>query len=100
MGQYQRAIQDLDEAIRLDPQYAHAYFIRGTAYDRLGQTEQANQDFDEAIRLDPSLKRPPPSAAPEDSTEVTKTTDATEAISCSEATGRGGLEWEETISIS
>ena len=50
-GQYQRAIEDWDEAIRLDPQYADAYYMRGEAYYDLGQYERAIQDYDEAIRL-------------------------------------------------
>ncbi len=52
-GEYERAIQDLDEAIRLDPQYAFAYNNRGIAYRLLGQYNRAIQDYDEAIRLDP-----------------------------------------------
>ena len=53
MGKYQRAIQDYDEAIRLDPQDAFVYINRGIAYHDLGQYQRAIQDFDEAIRLDP-----------------------------------------------
>ena len=53
LGQYERAIEDLNEAIRLDPQYANAYGHRGSAYGKLGQYEWAIEDFDEAIRLDP-----------------------------------------------
>ena len=31
-GQDERAIEDWDEAIRLDPQFADAYYSRGVAY--------------------------------------------------------------------
>jgi len=48
-----RVMQDYDEAIRLDPQNALAYFNRGNAYGAAGQYQQAIQDFDEAIRLNP-----------------------------------------------
>ena len=51
LGQYQRAIQDYDEAIRPNPRYADAYNNRGIAYDSLGQYQRAIQDYDEAIRL-------------------------------------------------
>ena len=48
-------MEDLDEAIRLDPNLAQAYTNRGNAYAGLGQLQRAIQDYDEAIRLDPNL---------------------------------------------
>ena len=51
--QVQRAIEDYDEAIRLNPQYIEAYGNRGFAYLNLGQFEAAIGDYSEAIRLDP-----------------------------------------------
>jgi tetratricopeptide (TPR) repeat protein len=53
-GQLDRAIQDFDEAIRLDPNNAVAFASRGHAYIRKGRYDRAIQDFDEAIRLDPN----------------------------------------------
>jgi tetratricopeptide (TPR) repeat protein len=57
---YQRAKDDLDgkiadysEAIRLDPEYATAYYNRGAARYRQGDLDGTIADFDEAIRLDP-----------------------------------------------
>jgi tetratricopeptide (TPR) repeat protein len=52
-GQYDRAIQDLDQAIRRDPNYAQAFQSRGTAYSLRGQYERAIGDFNQAIQLDP-----------------------------------------------
>jgi tetratricopeptide (TPR) repeat protein len=51
--QYDRAIQDLDQAIQRDPKYALAFQSRGTAYSLKGQNERAIEDFNQAIRLDP-----------------------------------------------
>ena len=53
LGQYEQLIRDFDEAIRIDPHDAVAYFTRGVGYIRIGQRERGVQDFDEAIRLDP-----------------------------------------------
>ncbi len=53
LGQPQRAIEDYDEALRIDPQDAKAYYNRGTVYVDLGQSQRAIEDFDEAIRLSP-----------------------------------------------
>ena len=67
-GDYKEAIDAFDEAIKLDPQDAIAYYNRGVAYKSLGQSSQgqqsgvqlrlgqyrsAIQDFDQAIRLNP-----------------------------------------------
>ena len=53
IGYYQEAIEQYDEAIRIDPQDANTYNGRGLAYGGLGQYERAIQDYDEAIRLNP-----------------------------------------------
>ena len=53
LDQYQEAIADFDEAIRLQPDYAYAYANRGNAKVNLGQYQEAIADFDEAIRLQP-----------------------------------------------
>ena len=47
------AIEYLNEAIRLKPDYAEAYYYRGGAYCILGQCQRAIQDLDTAIRLKP-----------------------------------------------
>ena len=52
--EYDRAIQDYDEAIRLDPEYALAFADRGSTYRLKGRYDRALQDYDEAIRLNPS----------------------------------------------
>jgi tetratricopeptide (TPR) repeat protein len=56
-GQYDRAIEDLDRAIQLDPQNVVAFYDRGIAYGAKGQRDRAIQDFDQAIRLDPQFAR-------------------------------------------
>ena len=52
-GEYKEAINDYNEAIKLDPQSAHAYYNRGTAYYALKQYQDAINDYDEAIELNP-----------------------------------------------
>jgi tetratricopeptide (TPR) repeat protein len=49
-----KAISDFTEAIRLDPNYALAYFNRGKAYIHQGSFDKAVSDFTQAIRLDPN----------------------------------------------
>jgi len=50
---YDRAIADYDEAIRLDPKYDPAFNNRGAAYLAKGGHDRAIADLNEAIRLDP-----------------------------------------------
>jgi len=56
LGQPERAIEDYDEAIRLDPQHIEGYTNRGLAYHILGQYQQAIEDYEEAIRREPSAE--------------------------------------------
>jgi tetratricopeptide (TPR) repeat protein len=51
---YARAISDYDEAIRLDPDYADAYYNRCVAYNRQKKYELALADCSKAIELGPS----------------------------------------------
>lgn len=46
-----KAIEYLNEAIRLEPDYVEAYLIRGATYAILAQYQRAIQDYDTAIRL-------------------------------------------------
>jgi tetratricopeptide (TPR) repeat protein len=52
--QHDYAIQDYDQAIKLDPSNAIAYYNRGIAYSAKDQLDRAIQDYDQAIKLDPS----------------------------------------------
>src|SRR5262245_32652339 len=54
MRDYNSAMADYDEAIKLDVKFADAYFQRGlTWYYGFGNTTRAITDYSEAIRLDP-----------------------------------------------
>ena len=53
---YDRAIADYNEVIRLDPIYAKAYCDRGNAWRNKGDLDRAIADYNEAIRLDPKAK--------------------------------------------
>ncbi len=50
---YQGAISDYNQAIRLNPQLVEAYVNRGWAYDELGDYPQAISDYNQVIRLNP-----------------------------------------------
>jgi tetratricopeptide (TPR) repeat protein len=51
--QYDQAIADYSEVIRLKPDYAAAYYNRGNAYYDLKQYDEAMADYSEVIRLKP-----------------------------------------------
>ena len=52
-SEYDKAIDDCNEAIRLDPKFASAFNNRGWAWERKENHDKAIADFGEAIRLDP-----------------------------------------------
>ena len=51
--QYDKAIADLSEAIRLDPELAGLYGNRGRAWFQKKEFDRAISDLDQCIRLDP-----------------------------------------------
>ena len=54
-GDFDAAIAELTESIRLDPKDANAYCGRGFAYGSRGELDKAIADLTEAIRLNPKL---------------------------------------------
>jgi len=54
-GDYDRAIADFTQAIRLDPNLAPAYSNRARAYNSKGDYDKAIADATQAIRLNPNL---------------------------------------------
>jgi tetratricopeptide (TPR) repeat protein len=52
-GEYDSAIADYDQTIRLSPKNANAFYNRGSAYAKKRQYDQAIADYDRAIQLDP-----------------------------------------------
>jgi hypothetical protein len=53
-GEYDRAIEDFDASIRLDPTSASTFNNRGSAWYGKGDPDRAIADFDKAILLDPA----------------------------------------------
>lgn len=51
-GDYTKALDDLDEAVRLDPQLAWAYNNRGCVWRDVREYAKALADFEHAMRLD------------------------------------------------
>jgi tetratricopeptide (TPR) repeat protein len=51
---YDSAIANYNEAIRLDPKVASGFFYRGNGYRMKGDHDRAIADYNEAIRLDPN----------------------------------------------
>lgn len=56
-GYEDKAIADFNEAIRLDPRKAEAYFLRAQTWHQRRQYGNAIRDFNEALRLNPDCYR-------------------------------------------
>jgi tetratricopeptide (TPR) repeat protein len=52
-GDYDLAIADYSEAMRLDPKYSTPYFNRGLAYYKKNDPDRAISDYSDALRLNP-----------------------------------------------
>ena len=50
--QYEKALEEFDQSIKLYPSYAEAYYNRGEVYYEKDEYEKALSDFDKAIELD------------------------------------------------
>ena len=57
-GDYNRAISDYNEAIRLNPKYATAYNNRGCIYEKRGDYDKAIEEYEKAIELNPEWEYP------------------------------------------
>src|SRR5262249_14610743 len=55
-GDYDRAIQDYNQAIKLNPRFAVAYNNRGVAHEYKNEYDRAISDYDQAIKLKPSAE--------------------------------------------
>lgn len=55
LEQYQLAVENYSEAIRLKPDFAESYASRGSTYSKLGHQQSAVDDYNEAIRLKPKF---------------------------------------------
>ena len=53
-GNNEKAIENFNEAISLDPKLTKAYYFKGAALVDLGRSEEALEMFDKAISLDPN----------------------------------------------
>ncbi len=53
LDEYEKALDDFEEAIRINPEYAYAYNGRGVTYSAMGELDQAIADLTTAIELEP-----------------------------------------------
>lgn len=57
MVSYLQEIETYTQTVRINPNYAEAYYNRGIIYQRLGDKQGAIGDFTEAIRISPSYAK-------------------------------------------
>ena len=57
-GDIDKAIEDYNAAIALDPGFAEAYTHRGQSYHDRGEIDKAITDYNKAIELNPELAEP------------------------------------------
>jgi tetratricopeptide (TPR) repeat protein len=52
--QWQQAKEAFDASIEADPRFAHSYYYRGLAWDKLGRTDNMLIDMDQFLKLAPT----------------------------------------------
>ncbi len=57
IGNYRQAIEDLNRAIEIKPDYEQAYNSRGVAYNGIGNYRQAIEDLNRAIEIKPDYEQ-------------------------------------------
>jgi tetratricopeptide (TPR) repeat protein len=55
MGQNDRAMKDYDQAIKLDPAYAKAFYNRGISKRKRGHKAAGDADIAKAKEIDPKV---------------------------------------------
>jgi tetratricopeptide (TPR) repeat protein/S1-C subfamily serine protease len=55
LKQNDAALEDFNQAIRIDPKYSFAYLERGRLFKAMGKNAEGQADLDQAIKLNPSL---------------------------------------------
>ena len=53
LGRYEEALQAIDKALELKPDYSYAWNNKGIALRNLGRHEEALQAYDKALKLKP-----------------------------------------------
>ncbi|KJV50987.1 tetratricopeptide repeat family protein [Orientia tsutsugamushi str. Gilliam] len=57
LGQFQKAIENFDLAIKYKPNNVEAYLNKGFCLGKLGQFQKAIENFDLAIKYKPNLAK-------------------------------------------
>ena len=55
IGDDEKAIEDFNSALEIDPNYRDAYFSRGMSYKNIGNYTKAIEDFNSALEIDPNF---------------------------------------------
>jgi tetratricopeptide (TPR) repeat protein len=53
-GEYDKAIADYTQALRINPNYVNAYFNRGNAYYYKKDYARARADYEKVLQLNPN----------------------------------------------
>ena len=55
--EWDKAIEQLEQAVQLYPTDAEAYYLLGKAYANQGEREKMNEVFDQSLKLSPKFKQ-------------------------------------------
>lgn len=57
---YAKAVEELEKAVEINPDYKEAYYLLGYAYYKEGKIDLSREAFNQAYELDPKYSPNPP----------------------------------------
>lgn len=57
LNNYQKALEDLNKTIEIDPQYMNVYYDRGVVYQDVGNYREAMNNYSKAIEINPQFDK-------------------------------------------
>ncbi|MFH1288910.1 MAG: tetratricopeptide repeat protein [bacterium] len=56
-GQYDKAVECLDELLCIDPNFVEAHYLMGNVYNLMGKTDKAISSYEKVLKIDPMYSK-------------------------------------------
>ncbi len=56
-GKYEKAIEDIDRLLEINPYYPEAHFMKGIIFEKIGKKEEAKAEYVKEVNINPGCKK-------------------------------------------